>query len=145
VQAIDARDLAVFLLEGAEAGHAGTVNATGPVDGTLTMADVIDACQAAAGDDAAEAVWVTDEQALLEAGAGPWMELPLWVPEDSEHAGMLQVSVARAAREGLRSRPITEIAADTLAWSRSVDPERAVPPVAGIAADKEADLLNRLA
>ena len=78
------------------------------------MGDLLESCRAVAGSDA-ELVWMNDEF-LLEHGAGPWMELPLWLaPED---APLLQVDVSRALAAGLRFRPLEETIADTLAWAR---------------------------
>lgn len=147
VQVIDARDLAWFLLDGAEAGADGVVHVSGPAEGTLTMGAVITACvdaAVAAGRDPADPVWVRDEAALVEAGAGPWMELPLWLPEDSEAGGLMEVDLSRARAQGLRTRPISEIAADTLAWATEAG-DGAIPAGSGIDPVKEAALLDQLA
>ena len=71
---INARDLAAWLVTTVEEETAGVFNAVGP---SVPMADVIDAC----GDSDAKATSV-DEDFLLDRDVVPWMELPLWMPED---------------------------------------------------------------
>jgi 2'-hydroxyisoflavone reductase len=108
VQLIDVRDLAEWTIRMAEAGAAGTFNATGPV---RTFAEMLDACRAAALSDA-HPVWVPEE-VLLAFGA----ELPLWVPLETqpEWAGFFAVSTARAEERGLATRPLVDSARALLA------------------------------
>jgi 2'-hydroxyisoflavone reductase len=91
-------------------------NATGPA-GPLTLSETL----ARIGGDA-ELVWV-DDQTLLDAGVGPWMELPLWLPGD-EYAGLLRADISRALTAGLTFRPLEETARDTLAWSLEAGEQR---------------------
>ena len=116
LQLIDARDLGAFLVRLAEDRVPGALNATGPAE-PLTLGATL--ARIAPG---ADLVWVDDET-LLEAGVGPWMELPLWLPGD-ENAGLMQVDISRALAAGLRFRPLEETARDTLAWSRAAGPQR---------------------
>ena len=119
VQFIDVRDLAEWMLRCAEEPIPGAFTVTGPVP-PVTMADLLDACVRAGGTDA-RPVWV-DEEFLLEHEVGPWMELPLWLPEsDAEHGHMLDGDVSKAVAAGLRFRPLDETVRDTLAWARSRD------------------------
>jgi 2'-hydroxyisoflavone reductase len=146
IQIIDVRDLADWLVRIAENKTRGTFNATGPVP-PVTMAEVLDACARVAGSDASF-TWV-DEQFLLEREVGPWMELPLWLPEsDPEVAYFLRVDVSRATAAGLTFRPLEETVADTLAWAATSD-EPATGTVAmpgvedvGMDAEKERRLLD---
>src|SRR5204862_383441 len=110
---IDTRDLADWIVRLAEGGVPGTFTATGP-DYPLTMEGLLDACRDAASSDA-RFTWV-DEAFLVENQAGPWEELPMWVPEttSTSHLGILQMSVRRALDRGLRFRPLVETARDTL-------------------------------
>jgi 2'-hydroxyisoflavone reductase len=114
VQVIDARDLAAWFLDLAEKRRAGVFNATSP-PGRTTMRSVLEAAVAATGSDA-RLRWVPDD-ALVEAGVEPWMELPLWIPE-RDGAGTWQVAAARAEAAGLRPRPVAETVADVAAWLR---------------------------
>ncbi|MEV0717629.1 NAD-dependent epimerase/dehydratase family protein [Asanoa sp. NPDC050611] len=106
MQYIDVRDLAAFLLGDA----AGTVNVVGH---TLPMADLLAACQAAAGS-AHDLVWVPTPD-LLAAGLDPWMGVPLWIADPEWRAANL-VDGSRARAAGLTTRPVAETAADVLAW-----------------------------
>jgi 2'-hydroxyisoflavone reductase len=140
VQVVDARDMAEWNVRMAEAGTTGVFNVNGPA-GVLTMAEVIDACREAAGSEA-RPVWVPDEF-LLEAGVGPWMELPLWIPENEGMAGFFSVDCSRAIAAGLTFRPILETARDTLAWARARE-QSGEPwtPAAGLDPAKERGLLS---
>jgi 2'-hydroxyisoflavone reductase len=140
VQFVDARDLAAWMLDMAEAGRTGTYNATGP-DYRLTMGRLLDVCRGATGSDAS-LVWV-DEKFLLDAGVGPWMELPLWVPESGEdnvNRHFMEVSVGKAVAAGLKFRPLSETVRDTLEWDlgRPADTQRR----AGLAREKEREVLD---
>ena len=117
VQLIDARDLGDFLVRVAERRIAGVFNATGPAE-PLTLGETLERI----APPGTSLVWVDDET-LLEAGVGPWMELPLWLPGD-EYAGMLAADVSRAVAAGLVFRPLEDTARDTLAWSREAGEQR---------------------
>lgn len=134
VQVIDVRDLAAFMLGALESGTAGTYNAVSEA-GRFDMGDVIRACLAASGSDA-QVSWVS-EAFLLEAGVGPFVELPLWIP--GEHANLARLDVSRALAAGLRVRPLEETVEATLAWHRA-QPER--PWRAGLSLERERELLE---
>lgn len=134
IRAIDARDLAAWTMTMIESARSGVYNATG-ADGS-TMASFLEACKAA-GDADARLTWV-DEAFLLENEVGPWVELPLWLPEESN--GIFLVRNDRAIADGLTFRPLAETARDTLAWDRSRDPGE--PRRAGLAPDRERALLQ---
>ena len=138
VQVIDARDLAEWTVRCAEQGTTGTFNATGPATRT-SMREMLEACREGTGSDATF-TWV-DEAFLVEQGVGPWMELPLWLPESSEATrGMLAVSIERALAAGLTFRPLAETARDTVAWYRANgSPELK----AGMARERERELLEK--
>ncbi len=131
-QFIDVRDLAAWLVRQAEAGATGTFNATGPAAG-LSMEALLQACRAEAGSDA-WFTWLPDDF-LLAQQVGPWMELPLWIPQED-----MTVKCARAIGAGLRFRPLAETIRDTLRW----DAERpaGTPHAAGLAAERERAVLN---
>ena len=116
VQLIDARDLGAFLVHLAEERTGGVFNGTGPAQ-PLTLGETLTRI---APD--AELEWV-DDQRLLAAGVGPWMELPLWLPGD-EYAGLLRADISRALAAGLTFRPLEETARNTLAWSREAGEQR---------------------
>jgi 2'-hydroxyisoflavone reductase len=132
VQFVDARDLARWLVELALAGPGGVYNATGPLE-PLTFGQLLERIRDALRSDA-QFVW-TDEQRILDAGVQPWMELPLWLPDDA-YAGMACADISRAVEAGLRFRPVEETVADTLAWDRTVPGDRPT-----LSRDKEAEIL----
>jgi 2'-hydroxyisoflavone reductase len=140
VQLVDVRDLGAWLVHAAEERVVGDFNATGPAS-ALSMGELLETCVAATGS-TAQLVWVPDGF-LLDRGAGPWMELPLWLaPEDEP---ILQADVSRALTAGLRFRPLAQTVADTLAWA-SGDGPPALTTVgssgeAGMRPEREAELL----
>jgi 2'-hydroxyisoflavone reductase len=138
VQYIDARDLAAWLIVCVEEGHRGVYNATGPAEGT-TIGELVGACVEVAGSDA-EPVWI-DAEFLAEREVMPWMNMPVWIPPESEEGGIGQVSIARAVAAGLQFRSGRETAADTLAWWRELPEERRAKPRAGLDPEKEAEVL----
>jgi 2'-hydroxyisoflavone reductase len=101
------------------------------------MAKTLDACARAAGG-SARFTWL-DEAFLIEQGAVPWMEIPLWLQEES--AGILAVSVERAIAAGLTFRPLEATILDTLAWSRSAPAAETSRPGVGLSREKEQELL----
>ena len=120
---VDARDLAAWLVEMAEQGRSGGVNATGPA-GMTTFKGVLDLCRDVTGSDAE---WVpVSEEELLAADVQPWVHLPFWLPaEDASTAW--DVDTTRARELGLPSRPLRNSIADTWAWQQASDrPD--VPP-----------------
>jgi 2'-hydroxyisoflavone reductase len=131
---VDARDLAEWIVRGAEDGLAGTYNAIGPV---TTREHVIDTCRTVAGTDV-ELVWVEPDY-LNEQGVGEWMELPLWL-YDAHYRGMLSVDPSPALAAGLRTRPLEETVRDTLAWAQSGEAPDEFP--AGLERAKEQAVLD---
>jgi nucleoside-diphosphate-sugar epimerase len=138
---VDARDLAGWLVEAAEQGLSGAVNATGPA-GMTTLGGLLDVCREVTGSDAE---WVpVPEEELLAAGVEPWVHLPLWLPAEIARTGW-DVDTARARELGLPSRPLVESVADTWAWQRVSErpplPAGAHRSEPGLPADLEEQLL----
>ena len=119
-QFVDVRDLADWILDGVEQGLSGTFNATneGVAWGTLLAG--------------ADVTWVSDEF-LQEHEVGPWMELPLWLP-DPDWAGMHDTDVGRALAAGLRFRPLEE----TIAGAAGAPAVEGI----GLTPEREAELLT---
>ena len=150
VQVIDVRDLAGWIVRMVEAGATGVYNATGPA-APLTFGPMLERIRAATGG-GADFVWI-DEDLLAEAGVAPWDELPLWLdlPRNPDFRGFLAADISRALRAGLEFRALEQTVADTLAWVRERGPAQTrgegvpLPPPAGLAQEREAELLQRLA
>ena len=140
LQYVDARDLASWLLSGLAGGLAGAVDVVSP-SGHATTEELLQACVEATGSHA-RLVWC-DEDALAAAGAQPWVHLPCWVPEGGESAGFFESDTSRAARTGLRCRPVGDTVADTWAWVRAEGPPVPPPgrPALGLPPDIESRLL----
>jgi 2'-hydroxyisoflavone reductase len=137
VQVIDVRDLAEWTIAMVEGRQTGVFNATGPAT-PLLFDDVLEVSRTVSGADA-RITWVS-EAFLAEREVGPWIELPLWIPEsDPDTRGFSDVSVARAIEAGLRFRPLADTVRDTLAWVAE-RPEGHTWR-AGLAAEREAELL----
>lgn len=113
VQVIDVRDLATWLLNLLEQQATGVYNAVSQ----HTIGSIIQACQEAA-DVPSEIVWASGDQ-LARHGVEEWIQMPLWVREDGEYAGLLASDLSKAQAAGLRSRPMVQTARDTLDWFRS--------------------------
>jgi 2'-hydroxyisoflavone reductase len=132
---IDVRDLAEWVLRMAERRATGTYNADGP-DYPLTMERVLETCKSVSGSDA-RFVWV-DDKTLVEADAGRWMEIPLWIPE-AESEGFFAFDLSKAIGAGLTFRPIEQTVRDTLEWLRTRPAEYEWR--AGLSREKEAAIL----
>ncbi len=136
VQFIDARDLAQWCVQLALQRRPGTVHGIGP---SGSMASLLQACQQASGNTAAELVWCDDAK-LVDAKVAPWTGLPLWIPEaDPEFGGMLLASSQAAVDAGLHTRPWLETARDTLAWARAAG--SAAHSTTALTAEAEANIL----
>lgn len=120
IAVVDARDLAWWLVRGAEEGWSGPVNATGAV-GMTTYGGLLEACRAAvvATEGAVGEPLPLPDARLLEAGVQPWADLPLWLPRDVATTAW-QVGTARARELGLPSRPVADTVRDTWDWLRSL-------------------------
>ncbi|MEV0093452.1 NAD-dependent epimerase/dehydratase family protein [Streptomyces sp. NPDC050738] len=133
LQYIDARDLAAWVLDAAQAGLSGAYD-TVSAPGHTTMGELLDACVAATGSATAELRW-TDPEPIAAAGIEPWMQLPIWIPPGELHDSVHQGDVSKALAAGLSCRPIGETVTDTWTWLRSLGgtaPQRKDRPVVGL-------------
>jgi 2'-hydroxyisoflavone reductase len=141
IAAVDARDLGGWLVEAAERGLSGAVNATGPA-GMTTLGGLLETCREVTGSDAE---WVPlPDTDLLAAGVQEWVHLPLWLRREIARTAW-DVDTTRARRLGLPSRPIRESVADTWAWMQTSQqpPLPADLPAPGLPEELEATLLGR--
>ena len=142
-QAIDARDLAAWLVGCAERGLTGVYNATGPRQ-PIAMRDLLETLRAVTGSDA-RFTWVADE-ILTRHAVAPYAELPFWLPAA---LGAGPVDIRRALAGGLEHRPFAETARDTWAWLRdgwdreaAVRGARAFRVPAGLSEEREREILR---
>jgi len=134
-QFIDVRDLAEWTLKLIEQQQSGIYNATGPAE-PLSLGQFFEQCRAEVGP-AAELVWV-GESFLLDQAVGPFVELPLWLPEEMQ--AMMKADIGRALAAGLTFRPLAETVADTLAWANTRPADYQWR--GGLAAEREQALLK---
>ncbi|PYC87885.1 NAD-dependent epimerase [Streptomyces tateyamensis] len=121
IQLIDAADFAVFGLDLAERGAAGSYVTTA-LPGSSSYGDLLAACREVTGSDA-EFVWVPD-QLLVAHKIETWSEIPLWAAEfeDGKPIGIWQADSSKAVAAGLRCRPLRETVAATWAWIQERGP-----------------------
>ena len=114
IQLIDARDLAVWILDLLEQDSGGTFNAVSPA-GQWTFADLIDALIAESAEPP-EPVGIADD-VLTAHGVIPWLGLPLWLPaSEPDAAGFMSIDGAKAQAAGLAARPLDETIRETAEW-----------------------------
>lgn len=140
VQVIDARDLAEWTIRLAESGTTGVFNATGPRS-RLSFAELLGGIRASqTGDREISFTWVAADF-LARHRVEPWSDMPLWMPPGSPAAAISEVPVDRAVAAGLTYRPLATTARETLAWFRTLPPERQARLRAGLPPAREAEVL----
>lgn len=136
---LDVRDLAAWLVDCAEAGTAGLVNAGA---NRMPLAAHLAVARAVAGHTghlvSASADWL--HQQGVQNWFGP-MSLPLWL-DDADWQGMNARDTGRAVAAGLVARRLEQTLADTLEWELSrPDPG---PHGAGLTDEQERGFLQAL-
>ncbi|HEU5065662.1 MAG TPA: SDR family oxidoreductase [Gaiellaceae bacterium] len=106
VQFIDVRDLGDWIVHLSENRVEGPFNAA---NRDVTWEALLETCRSVTGSDA-ELVWV-DPEFLIEQEVGQWMELPMWLYEDT---GLHATDISRAVAAGLTFRPLDETVRGTL-------------------------------
>lgn len=143
LQYIDCRDLARWLLHAADTGISGPFN-TVSQPGHATMASLLAAAIDATGS-SARLVWAPPE-VIAAAGIAPWTELPVWLPPDSDAAGLHAGDVTAVYAAGLTCRPVASTVADTWAWLQKEGDPQPEPgrPANGLDPERERQVLAGL-
>ncbi len=139
IQIIDVRDLAAWMMKLVEARAVGYFNAVSP-PGAFTIGELIVASQSASPTAGTTATWVPEEFLVAHWKAED-LDLPPWAPAKGDEAGASLSTAARAAKTGLRSRPLAETVRDTLAWFQTLPPERQAKLRAGLDPSREKETL----
>ena len=138
IQVVDVRDLAAWIVRGAEEGLTGDLDGVGPARRTT---ELLEECADGVG---VSPSWVWASSEALEAQeVAPWMgprSLPLWLPRPA-YDGMMTHDWTPSRDAGLTVRPIADTARDTLAWLRAT-PDA---PVTGLTREEEREVLASLA
>lgn len=132
LQYIDARDLAIFMLDAAGSALAGPYNLVSE-PGHTTMGELLEIGAGLTGN-RARLRW-TDPAVIKAAGIEPWTQLPIWFPPGPDHDFLHGADVSKALGAGLRCRPVYDTVADTWQWLRSLPggaPLRADRPAVGL-------------
>ena len=134
-QVIDVRDMADWMVQLLEDAASGAFHPVSPAP-PFSWGDELTAVRDAVAPAGTSLTWVDADFLLAEGVDGT--TLPLW---NADEPGVLYMAAGpgRAVATGLRPRPLADTIRDTLAWARSVEQ----PDTAGLAADREAELLDR--
>ena len=139
VQIIDARDIAEWTIRMVENGETGIYNATGPAK-PLGMGEMLEGIKGALKSNATF-TWANAEF-LEQQKVAPWSDMPVWIPAVGEMGGMGRTSIKKALGKGLTFRPLGETARDTLAWFKTLPPERQAELKAGLKPEREKEVLE---
>jgi 2'-hydroxyisoflavone reductase len=141
VQFIDVRDLAEWTIRMAEQRITGVFNAGGPAQ-PITMQQMLAGIAQGVQVDP-NLVWAPTS--FLKANrVSAWGDMPVWIPGQGETFGFHRRDIRRAMTAELTFRPLPLTAADTLAWFRTLPPERQAKLRAGLASEREAELIAKL-
>lgn len=140
-QFIDARDLAAFLVDGAERRVAGVYNVVTPPS---PVREIYEVARSVTLSDA-RFVWVPDEVVLAE-GVEPFTEAPLWLPRGFHNGARIDSS--RAVAQGLRFRPMLDTVRDEWTWMKAgwdaaagVRAQKKLAGKAGLTPEREAAVI----
>jgi 2'-hydroxyisoflavone reductase len=136
VQIIDGRDLAEWTIRMVEKNEVGVYNAVGP-DKPLAMGTMLEGIKNALHSNA-NFTWA-NAGFLKEQKVEAWSDMPVWTGDES---GMARTSNKRAIEKGLTFRPLADTARDTLAWFKQQTAERQAKLKAGIAPEREKEVLT---
>ena len=135
VQFVDARDLAEWTIRMVENRETGIYNATGPAK-PLGIGKMLDEIKDALNSNA-KFTWVPADF-LKQQSVEAWSNMPVWAGDE---LGLARTNINRALAKGLTFRPLAETARDTLAWFKSLPQDRQSKLRAGLAPEREAEVL----
>lgn len=133
LQWTDARDVGRFALHCAEHGLSGVFNLINPRE-PVPVTMFFDAWHAATG--RRSRIVRAPRDFLARHQVAPWVDLPLYIPEDDPEPGFFRIDARRAHTTGFRFRPLGETVADIV---RSF-PHPPAPDVVPNALDRRREL-----
>jgi 2'-hydroxyisoflavone reductase len=148
IQIIDGRDLAAFVLDALENKVIGTYNLVSP-PGMFTIGDVVNESIRAANALAKPtppptATWAPAPFLEAQKVQG-WSDMPVWLDAKGDEAAFASTSAARAMKAGLKITPMRKTCHDTLAWHLTRPAAERDKLKAGIAPEREKQVLGVLA
>jgi 2'-hydroxyisoflavone reductase len=135
IQIIDVRDLANFTVDCLEKKIIGIYNTVTPKH-SFKMGHMLEDCLAVTASDMSP-TWLSAEFLNKQED----VTLSIWEDPNGENSQLLTVDGSRAAAAGLKNRPTRETARDTIAWWKTLPPERTASTRAGPSPEKESELL----
>ena len=138
-QIIDVRDLANFTIDCVERKTAGIYNAVTP-KGSYDFGQLLEDSLVLTGAEL-DPVWM--DEAFIEEHE-IFGSLPVWHPQSGQYASISSVSGSRARAAGLHNRPVRETIRDLLSWWETLPEERTAEIRAGLAPEREAELIEIL-
>jgi 2'-hydroxyisoflavone reductase len=138
IQIIDVRDFMEWMVRMAEDGHSGVFNGVGPAT-PRPIAELLYGIRAVT---TAETTftWAPFEF-LQEHEVRPYAEMPVWMPPLPGREGFARFDLTPEVEHGLTFRPLAVTAADTLEFHFSRPPQRQAEMRAGLAAEREKEVL----
>jgi 2'-hydroxyisoflavone reductase len=148
VQIIDARDLAAFALDSLESRIVGVFNLVTPprqiTIGSVVNESVRSAIALAKPNPLPHPVWAPASFLESQKVEG-WSDMPVWVDAKGDEAAFASVISERAIKAGLKFTPLRRTVDDTLAWHLKRPAAEREKLKAGIAPEREKDVLALLA
>ena len=136
-QIIDARDLADFIIHLIEQNVSGVFNATSY---PITLNTVFETCKRVSKSNA-NFKWASVEF-LEKNNVAPWSDMPAWIPEVGDDAGVSQVDVSKAIHAGLTFSPLTDTIKAIYDWE--FERPKGHELKAGLKPEREKELLELL-
>ena len=136
-QFIDARDLADFIIKLSDQDVSGVFNATG---NPITLNTVFETCKRISK---SNAVFKWAPVDFLEKNnVAPWSDMPAWIPETGDDAGISHVDIAKAVHAGLTFSPLADTIKAIYDWEFERPEGHELK--AGLKPERETELLKLL-
>ncbi len=136
-QFIDARDLADFIIKLIDQNVSGTFNAT---SNPVTLSTVFETCKRLSKSNA-KFKWAPVDF-LEKNNVAPWSDMPIWIPEVGDDAGVSQVDISKAINAGLTFTPLAQTIKDIYDWE--FERPEGYELKAGLKHERENELLELL-